>query len=152
MEPTDINSVARDAWATVDTREMTLETKGTQELDAEPDRLRQLFENLFRNAVEHAGPDATVTVGSIQPMHTTTRIDDDSGNGFFIADDGPGIPESERDKVLDFGFSTEAEGTGFGLAIVTQIADAHGWATTVSGSRDGGARFEFVKEPVEDIS
>jgi len=54
--------------------------------------------------------------------------------------------------VLDFGFSTDEEGTGFGLAIVTQIADAHGWATTVTESRDGGARFEFVRESVDDLS
>jgi PAS domain S-box-containing protein len=151
-EPTDVNSVARDAWATVDTRGMALETKGAQEIAAEPDRLRQLFENLFRNAVEHAGPDTTVTVGPIQPMHTTTRINDDSGNGFYVADDGPGIPEDERDKVFDFGFSTDADGTGFGLSIVTQIADAHGWATTVAEGRAGGARFEFVKQSVDELS
>jgi len=151
-EPTDINAIARDAWATVDTRGMSLETHGAQELDAEPDRLRQLFENFFRNAVEHAGPEATVTVGPIEPLHTTTRIDDDSGNGFYVADDGPGIPEDQREEVLDFGFSTASDGTGFGLAIVTQIADAHGWATTVTESRAGGARFEFVQEPVEELA
>jgi len=143
-EPTTINPVARDAWATVDTHGMDIEITDQQEIEAEPDRLRQLFENLFRNAAEHAGPDATVSVGPIEPLHTSTRIDDESGNGFYVADDGPGIPEDQRDDVLDFGFSTAAEGTGFGLAIVTQIADAHGWATTVTESRDGGARFEFV--------
>ena len=166
-EPTDINSVARNAWATVDTRGVDLELDGSQTLDAEPDRLRQLFENLFRNAAEHAstssrpeaddaaehaGSAATVTVGPIEPFHTATRISRDGGNGFYVADDGPGIPEDRRADVLDFGFSTDEEGTGFGLAIVTQIADAHGWATTVTESRDGGARFEFVRESVDDLS
>ena len=151
-EPTDIEAVARDAWATVETSGLELQVNGDQRLAAEPDRLRQLLENLFRNAAEHAGPDATVTVGPIQPFHTTTRATEDGGSGFYVADDGPGIPEDKRDKVLDFGFSTASRGTGFGLAIVSQIADAHGWATTVTEGLDGGARFEFVKEPVNELS
>jgi PAS domain S-box-containing protein len=151
-EPTLINSVARDAWATVDTREMALELSGDQRLEAEPDRLRQLFENLFRNAVEHAGPDVTVTVGPIEPFHTATRVANDAGSGFYVADDGPGIPEAERGDVLDFGVSGSSGGTGFGLAIVSQIADAHGWETTVTESASGGARFEFVEAAVSDLA
>ena len=150
--PTNLNPVARDAWATVDTRGMALELVGDPTVEAEPDRLRQLLENLFRNAVEHAGSDTTVTVGPIEPMHTTTRISTDGGHGFYVADDGPGIPSEEREEVLDFGFSTDPDGTGFGLAIVTQIADAHGWATNVTEGYDGGARFEFVKEPIDKLS
>jgi PAS domain S-box/PAS domain S-box len=129
-EPTSLNAVARDAWATVDTQGMSLETRGDKQLEAEPDRLRQLLENLFRNALEHAGPDVTVTVGPIQPMHTSTRAAHAGGSGFYVADNGPGISEDEREDVLNFGYSTAAEGTGFGLAIVSQIADAHGWETT----------------------
>ncbi len=151
-EPTNITSVARDAWATVETREMDLELRGEQQLPAERDRLRQLFENLFRNAVEHAGPDVTVTVGPIQPLHTSTRAAHAGGNGFYVADDGPGIPEDEREDVLTFGYSTDSDGTGFGLAIVSQIADAHGWETTVTEGIDGGARFEFVEGQVSDFA
>jgi signal transduction histidine kinase len=64
--------------------------------------------------------------------------------GFFVEDDGPGIPEDKRDSVLEDGFTTEADGTGLGLSIVTSIVKAHGWDVTVTGSSDGGARFEIT--------
>jgi len=159
-EPVDLGTVARDAWSTVDTDGLTLDVVAAAELDADPDRLRQLFENLFRNSVEHGstGPDAqarqdsvehagdatAVTVGPIEPILTTTRATSDSPNGFYVADDGPGVPEDIREDVFTSGFSTSDEGTGFGLAIVAQIADAHGWSVTVCDSHRGGARFEFV--------
>jgi signal transduction histidine kinase len=147
-----MNSAAREAWATVETREMTLELSGDQRIEAEPDRLRQLFENLFRNAAEHAGPDVTITVGPVEPFHTSTRAAHGGGSGFYVEDTGPGIPEGERDDVLDFGVSSAPGGTGFGLAIVSQIADAHGWETTVTESASGGARFEFVEGPVRNLA
>ncbi len=67
-----------------------------------------------------------------------------------VEDDGPGIPEADRESVFEAGFSTANEGNGFGLAIVQQIAEAHGWTVTVSESEAGGARFEFTGiEPVD---
>jgi signal transduction histidine kinase len=74
----------------------------------------------------------TVTVGDLA---------DDAG--FFVADDGPGIPPDERETVFEAGHSTAPDGTGFGLAIVDGIADAHGWTVRVTDSATGGARFEF---------
>jgi signal transduction histidine kinase len=67
----------------------------------------------------------------------------DFAPGFAVEDDGPGIPEAERDDVFERGFTTAEDGTGFGLAIVERIADAHGWSVSVTDGRDGGARFEF---------
>jgi PAS domain S-box-containing protein len=122
--------IAEDAWSHVDTVEATLEITGDQSIEADPDRLLQLFENLFRNAIEHGRADVTVTVGT-------------SGEGFYVADDGPGIPEDERDEVLDSGYTTAEDGTGFGLAIVSQIAQAHGWSVEVTESADGGAQFDI---------
>jgi PAS domain S-box-containing protein len=120
-------------WQTVATADATLVAEATHTIEAEHSRLRQLLENLFRNAVEHGGESVTVTVGDI-----------DDGPGFFVADDGPGIPEGERDRVLEVGYSTSDTGTGFGLAIVKEIADAHGWRLSIVTSADGGARFEFT--------
>jgi signal transduction histidine kinase len=60
-----------------------------------------------------------------------------------VADDGPGIPESDRLGVFESGYSTAPDGTGFGLTIVEEIAEAHGWEVSVTASRDGGARFEI---------
>jgi signal transduction histidine kinase len=99
---------------------------------ADESRLRQLFENLFRNAVEHGGPGVAVTVGPLE------------GRGFYVADDGPGIPADERDRVRETGYTTADGGTGFGLSIVESIADAHGWGMRLVESETGGARFEFT--------
>ncbi|MFB6086880.1 MAG: PAS domain-containing protein [Haloarculaceae archaeon] len=131
-EPVSLSDVVRAAWQPFADESATLTVAGDATLQADRSRLRRLFENTFRNAVEHGGPDVTVTVG---PMA--------DGEGFFVADDGPGIPESDREDVLEFGFSTSDEGTGFGLAIVDEIARAHGWDVTVTESEAGGARFEF---------
>jgi signal transduction histidine kinase len=118
-------------WHTVETGDGTLLVDCDRVLRVDPDRFRQLLENLFRNATDHGPRDVTVTVGGLP-------------NGFYVADDGPGIPDSDRDQVLDRGYSTADEGTGLGLAIVEAIADAHGWEVTVTESEDGGARFEFT--------
>ena len=132
--PVDLVATATDAWETADTRRGTLETAvDGGDVLADEERLRQLLENLFRNAAEHGGDDATVTVGSLA-----------DGSGFYVADDGPGIPEAEREQVFETGYTTTADGTGFGLNIVGEIVDAHGWEIRVVESEDGGARFEIT--------
>jgi signal transduction histidine kinase len=73
----------------------------------------------------------TVTVGTL----------DDTREGFFVADDGPGIPIEDREVVLERGYST-VDGTGYGLAIVAGLADAHGWTVEATESESGGARLE----------
>ncbi|WP_181691457.1 hybrid sensor histidine kinase/response regulator [Natronomonas sp. LN261] len=142
----DLDSVARDAWKNVETSGLELVVNRNCELEADPERLRQLFENLFENSIEHAGSDATVTVGSIELVPVTTRATGSTVKGFYVADDGPGIPEDEREDVLEWGFTTTTEGTGFGLAIVSQIAKAHGWDVAVTEGEGGGTRFEITGE------
>ncbi len=100
-------------------------------IKADPDRFRQMLENLFRNAIEHGGPDVTV--------HTTPIVD-----GFAVADDGPGIPPDERDRIFEAGYSSADRGTGLGLHIVKQVADAHGWNIDVTESSTDGTRFEIT--------
>ncbi|WP_424017434.1 histidine kinase N-terminal 7TM domain-containing protein [Halorientalis pallida] len=134
-ERVDLAAVATEAWETVDTRDATLTVDVDVTVEGDPSRLRQLFENLFRNSVEHGGPDVTVTVGTL-----------DGDGGFYVADDGPGIPPARRTEVFDEGFSTDEDGTGFGLAIIETIVEAHGWEITVTESETGGARFEITGE------
>ncbi|TKX80713.1 ATP-binding protein [Halorubrum sp. SD626R] len=132
---------AEDAWKTTASRGGTLHTAADAfELRADEQRLRQLLENLFRNAVDHGTADGrgesagvAVTVGPLA-----------DGGGFYVADDGPGIPEDERDRVFESGYTTTSDGTGFGLDIVSEIAGGHGWEVAVTDSDDGGARFEFT--------
>jgi len=80
--------------------------------------------------IEHGGEDVTVTVG-------------DYSEGFYVADDGPGIPEDEREQVFEPGHTSAELGTGLGLSIANEIADAHGWDIDVTESDEGGARFEI---------
>jgi len=134
FEPVAIEAAAAEAWAQIDARDATLSVEDTK-IDADPDRLRELLSNLFRNAIEHAGANVTVRV---EPLDFT--------EGFAVEDDGPGIPEVERDEVFEHGFTTAESGTGFGLTIVEQIAHAHDWSVSVTEGRDGGARFEFRVE------
>jgi len=122
---------AKDSWQLVETAWATLEVGAPDVIEADRSRLKQLFENLYRNAVEHGGEDVVVHVAS-------------TAGGFHVSDTGSGIPEDERAKVFNAGYSTSADGTGFGLRIVKQIAEAHGWEITVGESEQGGARFEFV--------
>jgi len=130
-DPVDLAAAASEAWATVETGSATLDAEGAPTVVAERSRLLQLLENLFRNAVEHGDDDVHVAVETIS-------------GGFAVADDGPGIPEADREGVFDHGYSTRDEGTGFGLSIVRGIAEAHGWTVSATASASGGARFEFV--------
>lgn len=56
----------------------------------------------------------------------------DQDGGFSIEDDGPGIPADARDQAFESGYSTTTEGTGFGLANVKEIVEAHGWEISVA--------------------
>ena len=128
----DIGTVSRAAWAAVDTAEATLtvgEDLGT--LQADESRLQQLFENLFRNAVEHAGRGCRVAVVALP-----------DAAGFAVEDDGPGIPSDRRGEVVELGAHTEG-GVRLGLSIVAAIAEAHGWELRITDAANGGARFEF---------
>lgn len=131
VESVDLDSVVGGCWATVETSQATLVTDLEGEIQADRSRLRQLVENLVGNAIEHGGEDVTVTVGEFD-------------GGFYVADDGPGIAESERSDVFDAGYSSSEDGTGFGLSIVKRIAEAHGWDIAVTDSETGGARFEIT--------
>jgi PAS domain S-box-containing protein len=123
----DLAALASECWDGATTDEATLAVETERTLRADRIRLQQLLENLLTNAVTHGG--TTVTVGDLP-------------DGFYVADDGPGIPPTERERVFEAGYSTAREGTGFGLAIVQGVADSHGWTVCVTESESGGARFE----------
>jgi len=145
-EPTAVDEVAEEAWEAVDTLEATLALEVTGSIEADEGRLRELFENLFRNAMEHAGTDVTVTIGQLDGEATGNEggeAADQTIPGFYVADDGPGIPEDERDEVFERGYTTDEDGSGLGLAIVQAITEAHDWEVAVTESESGGARFEF---------
>lgn len=128
-----LSSLVETCWATVETAgsELVITTELT--VLADEGRLQQVFENLFRNAIEHGGEDVTITVGDLS-----------NERGFFVEDDGAGIPDAARENVFATGYSTATEGTGFGLSIVRDIVEAHGWEIRAADGREGGARFEIT--------
>ena len=131
-EPVELAAVAECAWDHVDTAQATLDTGDATgvSLEADGDRLTELFENLYRNAVEHAGTDVAVRIAETE-------------TGFVVEDDGPGVPADRRETVFDAGVTRSDDGTGFGLPIVRRIAEAHGWSVTLRESWAGGAAFAF---------
>ncbi|WP_435098825.1 ATP-binding protein [Halorubrum sp. N11] len=134
-EPTSVAGVAEEAWQTVCAPDATLTiADDLGRIPADPTRLRQVFENLFRNAVDHAGPSVAIEVGSLTG---------EACNGIYVIDDGPGVPLDTRESLFDSGFST-ADSSGIGLAIVDRIVDAHGWEIDVRN--DDGAVFEIAFE------
>ncbi|NUE02981.1 histidine kinase [Halorubraceae archaeon YAN] len=134
-EAVSTESIANNAWNMIDQGDATLTIENATTLIADPERLQQLFENLFRNAIEHGGDSVSVTVGTLS-----------EASGFYIEDDGPGIDPADRDEIFESGFTTNPDGTGFGLSIVSEIVDAHGWQISVAESATGGARFEIQSE------
>ena len=133
MEWFDPTQTAAEAWGTVDTGSAEFEQAWDYVIRADPDRLGRLFENLYRNAIEHGGEAVTVRVGTLEDEP-----------GFYVEDDGPGIPADDREAIFDRGVTSNDEGTGFGLAIVREIAEAHGWSISATEGSDGGARFEVT--------
>ena len=125
----DLVSLAGDAWTAFADRarergvEFTAGATGDRELTVDPDAVREVFTNLFDNALRHTPPGGRIAVSvDAGPEGTTVAV----------ADTGSGIaPEHlprifERFYRADPGRSREEGGTGLGLAIVKHLVDAHG--------------------------
>jgi signal transduction histidine kinase len=147
----DLADVVETSWQNVETDGARLVVETSRTIRADRTGVQQLLENLVRNAVEHGstgaraarratdgaerdGDDAAVAV---------TVGDLDGEDGFYVADDGPGIPPADRTVVFERGHTSSETGTGLGLYIVEQVVDRHGWDVHVAESDDGGARFEI---------
>lgn len=132
LETVDLGSLIAETWADLPTATGSLRGEVDVSIRADRTRLRQLLENILGNAIDHGGDSVTVEVGPLS-----------DGEGFFIEDDGPGIPDDVKGEVFKPGYSDAADGTGFGLSIARQVAVAHEWDLTVVDGQEGGARFEI---------
>lgn len=131
IESVELARTFQGVWDTLPSEAATLTVETNAMIEADPEALKRLVENLFKNALEHAGDDVNVTAGALE-------------NGFYIEDDGPGIPEEKRARIFEAGFTTKSDGQGFGMASVRQLVVAHGWEITATAGHDGGARFEIT--------
>lgn len=130
LESVELESIAETCWSHVATEDASLVIVDSGRLSADRDRLQQALENLLRNAIDHGG--SRVEIGLLE-----------NEDGFYVEDDGPGIPMEHRDEVFESGFTTDTSGTGFGLAIVREVIKAHGWSIDLTDGPSGGARFEI---------
>jgi signal transduction histidine kinase len=142
LQPVSLATVAQDSWQTVqlENTELDLRVPDTVTVEADPDRLMNVFENLFRNAREHNDPSVTVRVGLLAASGEC----EDRPAGFFVEDNGTGISVDDRDCIFDCGVTTNTDGTGLGLSIVREVVEAHGWQIDVTDGERGGARFEIT--------
>lgn len=134
-ESLTLSEVARSAWSETNTEDANLRVVGDEpplsdDIVADHERLLGLFRELYRNAVVHGSPEVTIEVGPLT-------------DGFYVSDDGSGIPENRREDVLRAGVSERRERTGTGLTRVKHIAAAHRWEVTIRGSQPGGNRIEI---------
>ena len=127
----NVDDVAHESWEMTETRGAVLRCEIDATIEADRTRLAALFENLFHNAVDHGEAD-TVTVGALPDER-----------GFFVSDDGSGLSDDDGDRIFARGYSTRPRGTGYGLSIVREIVEAHGWEITATHGDTGGARFEI---------
>jgi len=160
VQSVSLQTLAESAWQHVETTGSALDTDTDSVIRADSNRLQQLFENLMRNSVEHgptnsrtqsddavehgSSPDSQTRQDAIERGSVTVRIGELDGQGFVVEDDGCGIPEDQREDVFESGYSTASDGTGFGLAIVEDVVEAHDWNIAVTESDEGGARFEIT--------
>jgi signal transduction histidine kinase len=126
------DSVRRSAQGGVDLRAGLVEHAT---VDGDETQLTRLVANLVDNALRHARSAVEVSVTTDDCGHATITV----------ADDGPGIPEPDRDRVwgrfvrLDDDRSRASGGTGLGLALVKEIAAAHDGAVDITDAPAGGA-------------
>jgi len=133
-----LGTVADDAWESVRTDGATFHNGLRGTVTGDYSRLRRVFENLFRNASDHSENTVTVRAGLLG-----ADAEDTGRRGFYVADDGPGIPEAAREQIFETGYS-DGHGTGLGLSIIESLVRGHGWQIAAVESGDGGARFEVT--------
>jgi signal transduction histidine kinase len=110
---------------------------------ADASRLKQALVNLVLNAIQASPAGTTVMVA-------TRTIGDAAGRTIVevaVQDEGPGIPEDERERIFHPFFTTKESGTGLGLPVTRQIVADHGGSIAVEGARGRGATF-VVRLPI----
>jgi nitrogen fixation/metabolism regulation signal transduction histidine kinase len=147
--PSDLNGVLGEALALYNGlfREITIERRFAPALPpvrVDIEQIRRVVINLVDNAVEALGGSTaarrpngdapTISVETVHdPVNSVARI--------VIADNGPGIPPADRDKLFMPYYSTKQRGSGLGLAIVRRIVAEHGGSIEVGDNEPVGTRF-----------
>ena len=130
--------------------EVTIEREqNLPEIDADPDQLKEVLVNLVVNACEAMEKGGS----SVIREQESTAPSKDRLAVIRVSANGPGIPESLRDKVLQPFYTTKKEGTGLGLSIAVRIIAEHNGRMDVESNQGGGTTFTIsqpLKEPGDE--
>ncbi len=130
--------------------EVTIEReRNLPEIDADPEQLKEVLVNLVVNACEAMEKGGSIVIRELEAM-TPSK---DRLSVIRVSDNGPGIPESMRDKVLQPFFTTKEEGTGLGLSIAVRILTEHHGRMDIESNQGGGTTFVIslpLKEPNDE--
>jgi signal transduction histidine kinase len=108
------------------------------------DPLSRAFANLLLNAAEALGPEG----GAVD---VEARRRGDGEVEIIVRDSGPGLPPDGGKRIWDPDFTTKAQGTGLGLALVRQTVHAHGGSVTAANSATGGAEFRVILPAAPEV-
>ncbi|WP_137938788.1 sensor histidine kinase [Chitinivorax sp. B] len=137
-EPLDLARLVRDLAADIAPRVLNrgLELEcyadvPSQIISGNSTLLREMLTNLIDNAIRYAGKGCTITLRVLAGADSTT---------LEVEDNGPGIPDSDKEKVFDrfYRVSQQSEGCGLGLAIVREIANRHAADVTLRDAQPHG--------------
>src|SRR5579875_725917 len=143
--PFDLAPFLTDLWATTTAgreRRFVLSAVPDGRLEADPDRVAQALRNLIQNAIAHTAEPEGLVALTVEPL-AAGRL------RLVVEDDGPGIPEDQRERVFERFHRTDqardriSGGAGLGLSIVRAIAQAHGGRVRATARQGGGARLEL---------
>jgi two-component system, OmpR family, phosphate regulon sensor histidine kinase PhoR len=141
--PEILNEIARDLSSAAASRSIRLAVNANGEVVVEADRRRlgQIIRNLLDNAIKFSRVAGTVRLYAGR----------EGGEVFFsIVDEGPGIPNAEREKIfqrfyqIDRSRSKSRPGTGLGLAIVKHLVQLHGGRIDVESEVGAGSTFRVT--------
>lgn len=116
------------------------------EISGDPEQLKEVLVNLIVNACEAIGREGRIDI------HEQTAVAPSRGPvaQLRVVDNGPGIAEGLREKILQPFFTTKEEGTGLGLSIAVRIIAEHGGWIDVGAGPGGGAAFT-VSLPIKEV-
>jgi len=120
------------------------------EINADPMQLRQVLDNLLKNAIDAVGIAGRIEIRALRPSDCETDV-------ITVSDTGPGIPTHLGESVFDLFVTTKSKGTGLGLAICRQIVERHGGRIAIANERGaGGAVFRIdlprINDPIVAVS
>ncbi|PSP85580.1 hypothetical protein BRC96_02290 [Halobacteriales archaeon QS_6_64_34] len=153
FERTDTEAILRKTLDALQLRinetDATVSVGSLPSVQADPDQLGQVFQNLLENAIEYAHADGT------DPQIEVSAARTDDTVTVTVADNGPGIPEGMDDDVFEIftrGDRNGTEGTGIGLAVCKRIVERHDGDIWVEASASSGATFRFTLPAAEGVA